>query len=682
MFLSEGRGFVRIRTGAALVLLLCLLVNAALAGAPDMRTLTYTAPAAYEVQAEEAGVDANRVIPVDVWLDATPNMGGINVIADSLLPSARGSAHYEGGFHYRYVEGRTELHGWYVDLLEALPELMGPQRSRLRVLRYDDGLFSEELLEQYGLTDTPSVQRDLHTWATDASAETFTAMVEPDARQFYTPGSAAANRAKSVTLENAAQREDVYAAQAAGLALHREGRELVQREAGEAHLMMALSSLDPDHLSLITVDTWSLGRMTQVQDGTVVDSIAPLLEASGLFQQQDLSMTVFALRMDYVGAISSFAWEQPAEALQWGRLTNGSGKWRECAMPRCMLLLVAGHAAEVAEMSRRLETLFSSEAFAGQRGFQDGDGQAALVNYFYEDQRYTRTAFDFAYVREDIPRAKRLTCQTLSAVTEVTQNGTVKAIGETLVAASQGGRYADQEITLQFPLPETGGVKLDAAALEQAVRAELIGSLTLTETYQNTPANRAALDAAGTQYVAYRDQMYAFAPLENMTGAAVTAAVDGQTVRVTLHLAGASLTPGWRTFRLTMNIPAEAWQMPNGFAWLQDNDLSGAADAGKWNYAYSEKLPAAWLTLPQKIHDASGTTRRELANTLRHAWCIGTESQTLGMTPNIPPVFRLLGAEELVRQLRQSALSVSSPLAVLDVTVLCTMEEANGRQAE
>ena len=42
--------------------------------------------------------------------------------------------------------------------------------------------------------------------------------------------------------------------------------------------------------------------------------------------------------------------------------------------------------------------------------------------------------------------------------------------------------------------------------------------------------------------------------------------------------------------------------------------------------------------------------------------------------PNIPPVFRLLEAGELLTRLRQGALRVETPLARLDVTIFCDME--------
>lgn len=52
----------------------------------------------------------------------------------------------------------------------------------------------------------------------------------------------------------------------------------------------------------------------------------------------------------------------------------------------------------------------------------------------------------------------------------------------------------------------------------------------------------------------------------------------------------------------------------------------------------------------------------------------GNAALTLDRVPNIPPVFRLLEAGELLTRLRQSALRVETPLARLDVTIFCDME--------
>lgn len=665
------------RRFAAVLALLCLAAFPALAASPDLGTLRYTPPQSPAADLSETAQAENRVIPLDLWMDATPNMGGVNLVEDTLYPTGSSAQYYRGGFHYQWQDKYREFHGWYVDLLTALPELLGPQRSQVRVLRYDDGLFSDELLEKHGLMASSaeaatSLQRDLRTWATQATGETFTEMVQPGPENFYAPGVASAARADQVELENPALSQALLAAQQEGLALQQAGdaSALVSREEGGSHLLTALRYLDPTHLNLITLDTWSLGSLDAVVDGKLTDPYAAVLAERGLFDGGDTAMTVFALRMDYVGALTSFAWETPAEALQWGRLSRGnSGIWRECAMPRCMLLLLLGPASEVEETAQRLETLFAGEVFAQVRGFQDGDGPVTVVNYFYEDEKIMRSTCTFAYVREDFPRVEAQPVQTLESATAMTHNGQAADLTQTVTLRPENGRYADQTFTWRFPISQDLG--LDGDALARGASLSLAGSLTLQQTLPNTPQEREALESAGIQYTLYRDTLYAFAPLASLEGATVTAAVENGEAVLTLRLDGEALTPGWRTFRLSLNIPADAWEAPAGLRWLADNGPQGNADAGKWDYDYGERVPQRWLELPQALHDAGAQTRSRLADSLRHAWCDGNAALTLDRVPNIPPVFRLLEAGELLDRLRQGALRVETPLARLDITVFC-----------
>ena len=670
---------MKLRWLAGLMCFLCLAALPALA-APDLGTLRYTAPAAPQQEAAQRAEDGDRVIPLDLWMDATPNAGGINLIPDTLYPTGDSAKYYRGGFHYLWQESRREFHGWYLDLLSALPELLGPQRSQVRVLRYDDGLFSPELLARHGLEadtaeDFASLQRDLRTWATQAQASTFTEMVLPSPENFYAPGSSSAARADQVALENPDLEAALLAAQQEGLALQQAGdaSALVCREEGGSHLLTALRYLDPTHLNLITLDTWSLGSLNAVEDGRLTDPYAAVLAERGIFAGGDTALTVFALQLDYVGAITSFAWEEPAEALQWGRISRDSSeKWQECAMLRCMLLLLLGPRSEVEETAQRLEELFAGETFAQVRGYQSSDRPATGVNYFYQDEKIMRSTCTFAYVREDFPTVQAQAVQTAAASTA--RNGQAADLTQTLTLAMENGRYADQTLTWRFPVSQS--LALDGTALARGASLELAGSLTLQETLPNTAGQRAALEQAGVQYTLYRDTLYAFAPLTALEGASLEAAWDeaaGEAV-LTLRLDGGSLTPGWRTLRLTLSIPAGAWEAPAGLSWLADNGPEGDASAGKWDYDYGERIPEEWLALPQALHDAGAQTRRELAGSLRHAWCDGNNNKTLGMTPNIPPVFRLLEAGELLGRLRQGALQVETPLAQVDVTIFCDME--------
>lgn len=208
---------MKLRWCMLLVGILCLAMLPALAASPDLGTLRYIPPQAPTAELSETTQPGNRVIPLDLWMDATPNMGGINLVEDTLYPTGSSAKYYQGGFHYLWQDNYREFHGWYVDLLTALPELLGLQRSQVRVLRYDDGLFSPELLDRHGLTASTleaaaSLQRDLRTWATRPPGKPSPKWCSPARRISTPPGTASAARADQVQLENPAQAQALLAA--------------------------------------------------------------------------------------------------------------------------------------------------------------------------------------------------------------------------------------------------------------------------------------------------------------------------------------------------------------------------------------------------------------------------------------------------------------------------------------
>ncbi len=143
--------------------------------------------------------------------------------------------------------------------------------------------------------------------------------------------------------------------------------------------------------------------------------------------------------------------------------------------------------------------------------------------------------------------------QTLENATAMTHNGQAADLTQTVTLRPEKGRYADQTFTWRFPISQSLG--LDGDALAQGAALSLADSLTLRETLPNTAQERQALESAGIQYTLYRDTLYAFAPLSALEGATLTATVENGEAVLTLCLDGDALTPGWRTFRLSLNIP-------------------------------------------------------------------------------------------------------------------------------
>jgi len=115
---------------------------------PDLRQLAM--PAAQENPWQPTTAEnGQNALQVDLWLDASQVMGGVNPHAESLYPH-RSHRYREGGFHYRY-ENQT---GWYENLLRDL--LSAAEGSRVRVLRSGNEHITDEQLMAAGLSDDPT----------------------------------------------------------------------------------------------------------------------------------------------------------------------------------------------------------------------------------------------------------------------------------------------------------------------------------------------------------------------------------------------------------------------------------------------------------------------------------------------------------------------------------------------
>ncbi len=120
---------------AALLLTACGLPGApdafsgadSASAAPDLRLLEW--PAMSDAVPDETEAPASGApLLVDLWLDASQVMGGINIHEESVYPHFS-RKYREGGFHYRY----GSQVGMYEGVLRCL--LAAAEGSRVRVLR-------------------------------------------------------------------------------------------------------------------------------------------------------------------------------------------------------------------------------------------------------------------------------------------------------------------------------------------------------------------------------------------------------------------------------------------------------------------------------------------------------------------------------------------------------------------
>ena len=150
---------------------------------------------AYEETAEIVSATVSSEegpLRVDVWLDASQVMGGVNEHEDSIYP--RASAKYrQGGFHYRY----QDQVGWYENVLKDV--LTAAEGSRTRLLRAGNERLTDDFLRSQGFDGTEeqlrSFRRDLLTYAVDPMPDVFSAFSsEKMTDSFYALGSPLMNQ--------------------------------------------------------------------------------------------------------------------------------------------------------------------------------------------------------------------------------------------------------------------------------------------------------------------------------------------------------------------------------------------------------------------------------------------------------------------------------------------------------
>lgn len=636
------------------------------AAGPNLALLSlpaYDDPEAQRPQASDAGAEYSAV---DLWLDATQNMGGINPNEKSMYPHT-GKKYREGGFQYRYG---TKV-GWYENVLMDMLAAAG--ETHVRALRYGNETLPAALLATHGLTAADaagqrSVWRDLHTVSQALTAGFFQEMSAEDmAQSFYALGAPAwLNRVGSLAaqaLENPSLAGAMEAAQAAlaeGIAAGNAAYRLAPGEGGEqCALYAALENLDTRKLSIVTVDPASVGKTAgAAADGMPIAYYEQLLRDRGVF---DLGLCVGVLdfQLDYLGQMGTFSTAALSEPLLWGRVILDEKKQtfeNLGVMPRRMLTLVIGSRTMVDSFIARLsQTLEADPVLKGLRGPQNGE-----LSYTAAGQTVTQQPFAFAWNHTLIARPG------MGYYTQHTDGAVLAQQGETTAAetAASGlplvrlnpdetGAQPDRTLQITFSLsPGEDGTQLDVSALTNA-RVEPLYSLLLADVLPNTPQNAATL-GDGFQTIAYRDRLYVFdegAKAEAFTLKAVQS--EAGTLTCTVAVRGAALVPGYYRLRLTANATGEqvSWEP---VAWIDGAESVSVAVTDAQVFAW-ETFTAA---MTQYDRDAKGLPRM-----FAHAWGGATDKLYHGLrVPDFPPVYKSVRLAELVAQLRAAAASGERPL--------------------
>ncbi|MBE5801726.1 MAG: hypothetical protein E7319_05490 [Clostridiales bacterium] len=672
----------RLRFFLCLLVLLCLCGCSLLPPAqpsgrlPDLRQLSM--PAFEETIFSSAGEGGqNAPLQVDLWLDASQVMGGINPVQDSLYPH-KGVKYREGGFHYRY-ENQV---GWYENLLRDM--LSAAEGSRVRILRAGNERISDQLLLSSGLaaSDDPallrSLRRDLLTYAIDPMPTVFTAFSgESMQDSFYSPFSPQMNRIAQfaqdggVLLENPGKTDEMDALLTSVVASYNpkkpeETLPLLLTDRNNP-LTYALDNLDPSRLSVITCDPATFRRLsTTAADGSTIAFIQEAVEERGIFDK-GLAVGLYAFQLDYLGQMTAITDADLSQPLIWGRMDYNQSKNKLMGvlpMPRILLTLVVGSPAHVTAFTGALNAALDTDsALRGLRGPEKGQ-----LTYSKDGQTVTQQPFSFAYEytllrRHAVePYTLRSPGMTMTLSEGVLLEDTALP---TVALPYEEGASGQREITVSWPLEQLeGGLSLDPAQLS-SLKAEGIASLVLTRTEPNLPT---ALPEPGVQTLTLRDTLYHFAYTQENVSLPCTAkslriSDDGSTLLASFTLDNSQLKPGYYRLRLTADIAGDQLTWPQ-VEWVS-----------RLNATITNEQISSW----QLIADALSLNHRKggnIPNRFTHAW--GEDSGSTYrdvLIPDCPPVYAAPRLLELFTQLQSAAETESTPFICCELDLFVAPAE-------
>lgn len=661
--------------GTTLVLSGCAVVGLegeATLSKPNLSVLEmepYTSEDVETILPTQEGEDYLRV---DLWLEATQGMGGINPHDDTIYPHY-GWKFREGGFHYRFRYST----GWYEDVLKGM--LYAAQGSRTRVLRYGNERLPDAYLMDQGLVDasaTPqvirSLRRDLLTYEVDPLPTVFSEMSQEQMQgSFYSPGSPMMNRMArfmkdgGVELENPGMVEKMDQALARQIDAIASGRgeeeELLSKKSKEENdypLLYALENIDLSRLNVILCDPASLRALSGTSmEGKPIAYIRQILEERGIYTQ-GLAVGLYVFRLDYVGQLASLGAADFREPLIWGKPIFDDKKQRInylAPMPRLILALVIGEKARVNGYMEKLNArLDSDEALQGLRGPLEGE-----LTYTRNGMTITQQPFRFQYWHTVISRPDP------GFYTQHSQGALLKiAAGEGRVANQNGlqtafftpdqaGKQEDRIITLTFPLlGDKGGTKLELSSLKGA-KAHVISAIQLT---QILPSSSQITTDEKDQVLALRDRLYVYSQQEEpfigreedspFTLDSLALDRESESLVCTVRVDGAKLKEGYYRVKISADLTdREMKWLP--VPWIDGKESLSAA--------ITREDITLWETFSQAIHEHESDKKR-IAKAFSHAWGPYTNLLYHGMkVPDFPPVEKAPGLEELVTQIRQAA---------------------------
>lgn len=626
------------------------------AAGPDLRLLTMPV---YEAQTvPQAATAQAATLRVDLWLDASQLMGGMNPSDESMYPHY--SRRYrEGGFHYRYQNAVGLYESVLCDMLAAA------DGSRVRVLRVGNERLPDDYLlgtvsSSAGAEQLRSFRRDMLTMAIDPLPTVFSAFsAEKMQGGFYELGTPMLNRLSALDaslLENPGKAQAMSAAldgQIAAIAAGEPGGLAAVANDTDYPLLYALENLDASRVSVITCDPAAIRRLTMLDaNGESVLLLKQLLERRGLFDE-GLSVGLYAFTLDYMGQMASFATVDFSEPLLWGRM-DFSANSRESAgalpMPRTLLALVVGAPAQVDAYTNALnERLDADAALRELRGPRNGQ-----LTYAFNGQTVVQEPFGFSYESTVIrrPAVETQTNQTPGATLSASR-GTVDVqdnLATVTVSPNEDGAHDDVQLTIAFPaaaMPDGASIALDNPA---NAGVSVTTAVLMDRAVPNQPD---AYIAPNEQVIALRDTLYVFSLRDGLDTQSPFSlrgiTCDGQTLTVQVDISGELLRAG--RYRLLVSTDLSGEQV----SWT---DVPWAASL---NTSITNAQIAQWESFSQLITRYDRDSEL-IPKQFQHAWGAVSERGYHNIPiPSIPPVWLAPGLEELIAQLRDAANITRSP---------------------
>ncbi len=654
--------------------------------------LSLLRPGAYIDQDDGRGDVASEgaYYRVDLWLDASQNMGGVNPSDVSIYPH-RNRNYREGGFHYQDEKQKP----WYESVLMDLTMATGDKQ--VRVLRYGNEVLADDYLLGAGLADPgateeklASLRRDLMTYALSPTADDFAAMsCEDMSVSFYGLGTPMLNQmarfadTDGAALENPGMvgaMSDALDAQISAIAADEGLRRgfLIDHDsdAYSCPLMYALQQMDFGRLNIVVADTASIRRLSGMDDqGQGIAYYEELFRDAGLMTDRGLSVGLMALRLDYMGQISSICSADLAEPLVWGKPQpdNSSNTIQLGVMPRELLVLVIGPQADVeaymGDLSHRLDT---DESLQGERGPEE---KKRLV-YARDGQTLYSERFTFDY------ETAILTPPTLGYYTQNTPDVVLAASDESewtrrngldtvVLAPDADGKQADRTLTVTLPIRAESYMRLAELTAAQNGDITVRSSLTLVDSLANTP-DSAYQPSDDEQCVTLRDTVYVYRheelPFEDSPSKSpftlVGLSVDELETQLTLtvRVDGDKLAEGYYRLQLAVDVPGVVTRWPS-IPWIDGylNSDAGLTDDGSLNADVTADDVYRWETFAEAVARTE-RQRTYIVEQFRHAWGKYNERPYDGMAiPDCPPVEKLLQARDLINQLRAAATQETQP---------------------